>query len=266
MVESMAKTTRPSSVAAIVSDVHFLGDRAPHASWKAFRKWHADVEPSVVVVGGDLLDFGHLSPYEDTAMGQGGAIAQIKQGVRELNELSKISRVLLQMGNHEERWEKLLLGGRIAKFNEAVGLTLADQFRAQGLSSDVMMAQEELFIGARDGRVLIRHGHKQGSRYGAKHLAANQLAACPHVNSVHGHHHRADFFVHTSQSTTRWGISNPCLSPGFGYSNGGDNNWQRGFTVLEFFGNDEYVTPSILMMSDADSFAWRGRVYDGRAK
>ncbi len=259
-----------SFLVAIASDIHF--DVEDPVAWGAFREWHREHKPDTTVLGGDIIDLGMLSRYEQSGEDPQQAVPQIRTAVREINALAKESgQVYVSPGNHEERWAKALLAGNAPKFAGAVGLTLQEQFRAQGLARTVKWVTESascpgIWLGA--GAVLVRHGHKQANKFGQLHLTAKMLRDCPRVSQVHGHHHRAQLSAHTSLGKTVIAIANPHLSGPHEYSP--DPCWQRGFTVLEFWGGKTLpqcnaFTPHLVIMDESGRFAWGRKVY-GTAK
>tara|TARA_R100001244_G_scaffold53662_2_gene46584 strand:- start:4804 stop:5661 length:858 start_codon:yes stop_codon:yes gene_type:complete len=251
-----------SELVVIVSDIHF--DLHHEPTWRAFCKWQADVKPSKTIVLGDFVDLGMMSAYMQGAHEPVHAIPQIKCFVKEANKLLKHTGELLVLeGNHDERWAKKVLGAVPHVFRGALGLSLEDQCRLQGLSKEVTWHREDLLVrGIQCGPFLLRHGHKQSGRFGGgKHVAANKLAKSLGQSEIFGHHHRAQYFCHTVNGKTSTAIANPCMTGDHDYSL--DPNWQRGFTVLELYGpNNCFATPYLIVM-DEGHFSWRGTVYDG---
>lgn len=260
MKKKRSNSTKVERV-AIVSDIHF--NLHHEATWRAFRKWHADVKPEKTVILGDFLDFGMLSKYIQGMNDPIFAIPQIQTFVKEVNPLIKDTKELIIVeGNHDERWDRLL--GTVPHiYQGAIGLTLKDQCHAQGLSKKVTWIREDTIVrGVQCGPFVLRHGHNQAGRFGGgKHLAANRLAKSLGVSEVFGHHHRAQIFCQTAHGRTAIAVSNPCMTGDHDYSK--DPDWQRGFTVLELYGPDKmYASPYLIIMNNGH-FAWHGKVYDG---
>lgn len=251
-----------SDVVAIISDIHF--DLHHEPTWKAFRKWHADVRPAKTIVLGDFVDLGMMSKYVQEANAPLHAIPQIKVFVREINELAQeANEVIVVEGNHDERWARVIFGAAPIALKGALGLTLQDQCRFQGLRPGVKWFTEDTITkGVRCGPFILRHGHNQAGRFGgARHLAANRLTKSMGVSEVFGHHHRAQVYCQTSLGRTAVAVSNPCMTGDHEYSK--DPDWQRGFTILELYGPDKcYASPFVVIMNDGH-FAYNGKVYDG---
>jgi predicted phosphodiesterase len=251
---------------AVISDIHF--DEHHEGAWEAFRKWHAEKKPTLTVALGDIVDLGMLSTYENEEYHSNYAIEQIQMAVRELNSLNReAGRLYYVPGNHGDRWERTVLGNNRKELRGAIGLTLREQMYAQGLDGSIRWIEEDrftpgLYVGKR--AALLRHGHRQGPRFGVVNQAAKQLREVPTVTTVVGHHHRAQLQCLTSLGNTVFGIANPHMSKVQEFAP--DPNWQLGFTVLEFYGRSrlrdcEKFTPHLVVMDNEGHFAWNGKVY-----
>lgn len=266
----MSKKTNPSigsksEVVAVINDIHF--DLHDGPTWRAFRKWHSDVRPSKTVFLGDFLDLGMVSRYTVGKDDPLFVIPQIAYFVKEANALSKEAKeVIVVEGNHDERWDRYILGTTPHVLKDALGLTLKDQCYAQGLNKKVKWVREDTKIqGVQCGPFLLRHGHNQtrGFNGGGKHLAANRIMKTLGDSEVFGHFHRAQLFCQTSRGKTAIAIANPCMTGNHNYDV--DPNWQRGFTVLDLYGPDnKYATPHLVLIQDGH-FSYNGKIYNGNS-
>jgi hypothetical protein len=252
-----------SRIVAVVSDVHF--DLHHEPTWRAFRKWHADVRPWKTVFDGDMVDFGMLSRYVQAPDAQVHAIPQIKVCVEEINPVAEETQAgaYFLPGNHSERWEKYVFGQAPHVLRDALGLSLEDQFRAHGLSEKVNWVKESNeFLGVRIGQFLIRHGHKQQGKFGGgKYLAGNRLMKNMARSEVFGHHHVGQMHCISGGGRTAIAIANPCMVSDQDYCV--DPSWQRGFTILELDAPDyKRATPHLIIM-EKGRFSWGGQTYDG---
>lgn len=252
-----------SEVVAIVNDIHFDLHDVP--TWTAFKMWCKDHKPDKVVVLGDFLDLGMVSRYSIGKDDPLFVIPQIACFVKEMDELVKYCKKLIIVeGNHDERWDKYILGERGYALKGALGLSLRDQCYAQGLTSKATWVREDVKTkGVQVGPFLLRHGHNQSRGFGGggKHLAANRIMKSLGDNEVFGHHHRAQIHCQTAQGKTAIAIANPCMTGDHNYNP--DPNWQRGFTVLDCYGPDnKYATPHLVIAQDGH-FSYNGTIYDG---
>lgn len=258
---SRKKTGPTSDIVAIISDIHF--DLHHEPTWKAFRQWHADVRPSKTIILGDFVDLGMMSRYVQEADAPVYAIPQIKTFVREANSLAKEAKeIIVVEGNHDERWSKFLYGAGPVALKGAIGLTLQEQCKFQGLEPGIKWLREDTtHKGVRCGPFILRHGHRQAARFAARHLAANRLTKSMGVSEIFGHHHKAQVYCQTSLGRTAIAVSNPCMTGDHDYNS--DPDWQRGFTILELYGPDKcYANPYVVIMNDGH-FAYNGKIYDG---
>lgn len=254
---SAARPTR-SKIVAVVSDIHF--DLHHEPTWLAFRKWHARVKPWKTVVLGDFLDLGMMSKYLPESHQSRDPIAQIECFVGEMKLLAPNTQELIVVeGNHDERWGKYLAGAAPDILKRAKGLSLKDQCDAHGMPPCVWSKEHAEFIGYRVGPFILRHGHKQASKFGGKLIASSRAAIANGQSEVLGHHHKGQMFCLSSNGRTTVVVANPCMTGNHDYAV--DANWQRGFTVIEVMGEHEATAYPIIVQNGR--FAWAGRVYDG---
>jgi predicted phosphodiesterase len=249
---------------AIVSDIHF--DCHDPAAWRAFRLWHAANRPAETVVLGDFVDLGMMSRYRQGDDDPLNAIEQVKVFVREANALAaECGRLTVIEGNHDERWGRLVEAFQAGALKGAIGLTLREQCVAQGLSADVRWIRESAKTPPlRLGGFTLRHGHRQVGRFGGPvHIAANRVNKNLGASEVVGHHHRAQLFARSAGGRTAVVIANPCMTGDHEYAP--DADWQRGFTILETFGEGHGLATAYPIVMHDGAFAWAGRLYDGRA-
>ena len=91
------------------SDIHM--DNVHEGGWKAFKQFVRAKRPSLLVLGGDLVDLEALSRYPLDEDSQPYVVDQIKMCADEVNALERYcGKIILMPGNHEERWEKAIYG------------------------------------------------------------------------------------------------------------------------------------------------------------
>ena len=159
MTKKKSAMTGKSEVIAIVNDIHFDLHDVP--TWRAFRKWHADVRPSKTVMLGDFLDLGMISRYSAGKDDPLFVVPQIKCFVAEANALAQECKELIIVeGNHDQRWSKYIMGSTPAALRGTLGLTLKEQCYAQGLTKKASWIVEDTKVrGVKCGPFLLRHGH-----------------------------------------------------------------------------------------------------------
>lgn len=254
-----------SKVTAVVSDIHF--DSHHVACWRSFRRWHRHTRPHRTVILGDFIDFPMISRHPMGPNDPLFAVDQIRAFVTEANALAKDTRELIvHEGNHDERWLKTLMGASPAFLRGALGLTLEDQCRAQGLDESIRWSREtHTTHGVKVAQFWLRHGHRQAKGPGvSKHIAASKLAINGNRSEVFGHHHRGQLHCHTTFGETAIAMSLPCMTGHHDYA--GDANWQRGFGILEADRDEKWATPQLIIMGKNGAFGWGGHHYDGKIR
>lgn len=255
----------------IVSDIHF--PKHHKECWEAAKQFIQDMQPSLLIALGDIIDLSMLSKYSPNMDDPVVAANEIGFACNELNSLvPHTGRIIVVPGNHEDRWAKALFGNRAPQLKGTKGLTLEEQFRAQGLDPSIKWKEETehdpcLEIGKQ--AVVVFHGHKQSVGWGVKHVAATNLVRFPDRSSVVGHHHRGQLQTRTSLGKTYVAIANPHLSGSHPYNITPD--WQRGLTLLEFYGRSRLrdctqFTPHLIIMDEEGRFAWNGEIYPKKIK
>ncbi len=250
----------------VFSDIHFPNQHV--AGWAAFRAWHAEHKPKLSLAVGDMVDLGMLSRYDQDPEDPVYAIDQIKLAASELNSINKeCDRLMYIPGNHEDRWGKALFGNKGPSLKGAKGLTLREQYYAQGLDRTITWHTETpeqpgVFVGKRS--LLVRHGHRQAGGWGVKNVAGGLLNRFPTFSCIVGHHHRSQMSCRTVLGRTVVALANPHISGHHGYATMPD--WQRGFTAFEFYGRSRLrdcvdFTPYPVIMNGKGQFCWRGKVY-----
>ena len=252
----------------LAADPHF--DVHHTALWASFADWHAEYKPALTVVMGDIVDLGMVSRFVQDGGAPVNAVCQIRAAVQAINGLvPQAGRVILMMGNHEDRWDKVIQGDNSVALSGAMGLSMEDQFYAQGLHPSVRWYREgKDFPGLVVGKkaIILQHGHKGFAKgAGSRHLAAGQLAEISTMSSARGHFHRAQLACRTELGRTVFGLALPHMSSTHEYA-GGNPNWQRGFAELLFFGRTrlrdcESFTPNMIIADEQGRFAYGGRVF-----
>lgn len=255
----MNRDVTNARVTFVVGDIHF--DLHHKGAWEAFVQCVRECQPDEVVINGDFVDLGMLSRYRQGENEPLNAIAQIQCFVAEMKRIEPYTKKLTVIeGNHDERWGKIFSGVPAESLRGAKGLSMKEQCFAHGLPESVNWISESASIrGYQVGKYLIRHGHKQGSRFSSpQHIAATRINKSNGQSEIVGHHHRAQLFCRTAGGITAVGIAAPCMTGDHEYAP--DADWQRGFVVIEQ--GERVATAYPVVCERNGSFAWAGRVYD----
>jgi hypothetical protein len=203
----------------------------------AFEEWCKEIRPDELFFNGDTFDFAALSSYpkgEDTLA---FAVEEVKAGVRIINRLHKYTgKIRIQTGNHCKRWEKTVLGANAQALKGAIGLTLKEQCKFQGLDPRVEWSRETAKTPCAwlAPGVMARHGDLQAGRFGGSpvNLCTNRLNRNNGLSELVGHHHKAQLAYRTALDRTSFAMALPTMANFEDYSPGAD--WQQGWAVLTF--------------------------------
>lgn len=251
----------------IASDIHIPVHH--QALLRNFLEFLGEGKHRQVILNGDILDLPTLSSYPSNKDDEHYVAKEIKQTVDFIKKVkATCDKVILVPGNHEDRYTKVINARGAAHLKGLIGLSLEEQFRAQGMPKEVEWVDETIecpgwFHAA--SRTLVRHGHRQAGKYGgATNVATGLIKGNPGLNVVVGHHHRMQLNTQTVLEDTKFGIATPFMAKNQGYAVGSD--WQRGFVVLDFFGAKEFrrcpqVQPYLVLANKSGRFSFEGRVY-----
>lgn len=199
----------------IVGDLHFPyhDPRAVEAALRRARQ----LKPQTIVVNGDLLDCEDLSRFPKDPRTTAKFEAELELAKDFLRRLPPC-RLLLTMGNHEERIQRLL-------WKQAPALSGLACLRVPallGLSSGHY--RDRPF---RIGRLLVQHGEAYGTT-----AARKSLDKWPGLNVVQGHSHRLSQIWRRTHLGTFSSVEGGCLcdlSPSYCHL----PDWQQGWTVWD---------------------------------
>lgn len=192
-------------------------------------------------------------------------IPEIREWVSVANSLKKeCKRLVIVEGNHEHRFARKILEPVALQMPGAIGLTLREQCHAQGLYKSVEWHVESLsWRGLEIGQFLLRHGHKQSSRFGGgANVARAALQKSLGRSQIFGHYHQVQMVAHGTHSGTSVAVANGHMEGPVEFNL--DNNWTRGFTILEMDLDRGWCSPYPVIIENG-RFCYGGRLYDGNA-
>ena len=253
--------TAATSLVVVISDIHVPHQHRP--TWRAFRQWHTDHRPDLLVVLGDFFDLNEMKSFAPEVGERTSVLPGLAEGVAELNALaSEAGRTVFVEGNHEHRWYRRVIEPIALQCGGLVGLNLGDQCKAQGLDPNIeWRAESRAWRGLEVGQFLLRHGHRQSGRFGGGiHVARNALIKSMGRSQIFGHHHVIQMACHGTPRGACVAIANGHMEAEVEFAL--ETPWSRGFTVLELDNETNRATPYPVLIEDG-RFVWRGRVYDG---
>lgn len=246
--------------ALVLSDIHVpRHDVLLCAAVAAFSR---EVPIDTAIFAGDLVDLAPLGRFDSEEDDPAGVLEEMQECATFIRSVKARRKVALE-GNHEYRFRKAIVGGKSRALRGLLdGLSVERAFRKAGLPKAVRWFTEHtgrpgLLMGRGPGRVLVRHGDRQASRFGGVNLCKLALDRDPGINQIFGHHHRAQMDSRSSLGRFWWAVSNPTMALPMNYSRGGDPNWQRGFTMIEW--TDGHAVPTIILSRPDGSFTALGQ-------
>lgn len=240
-----------------LSDIHFpYEDRA---AWGVTLEAIKALEPSLIFLGGDILDFYSVSRYDKDPARKLTLQEDLDYAIYELGKLREVApdaRMMLLQGNHEQRLEKYLS----TKASELSNL--------RALSLDRLLNLESLGIEYIENGTRIRIGklwHFHGNEIpGAGINVARNKFMKINANMIFGHHHVMQNYIQRNYEGEVHGAwANPCLCE-LEAEYAHFTNWSWGFSVIEYSSSENFNVDQVSiskpdMYSSRASLSYRGQ-------
>lgn len=219
-----------------LSDVHF-----PYYAKDALTssvKYLIEFKPDCIVLNGDIIDCYQLSNFERDPRQRSFKyeIDMLRNFIIELRNLFPNTRIIFKLGNHEERYERMILN-RVPELIDLELFNFASVISAKELGVEVVTNKRII----KAGHLNIGHGHEFAKGFVAPINPARGFFMKAKSNFIGGHHHRTSEHVEqdiNGKVTACW--STGCLSeltPHYMPI----NNWNHGFATIELDGDDFMV-------------------------
>lgn len=201
-----------------------------------------EIQPNIVVDHGDLLDFWQLSthrPPEEKKLTYWQidlqeTVNQAGQHLATVASLSQQDRRIWKMGNHEDRWNRVLAAMQqdykirhilaLDKIKEVLTLDHILGLDSLGYESYPYIGGEAVKL---FDRLVLTHGHV------ATKWAAKAMLTTYGCSVMHGHVHRNQVYCNRTMKGTEAGFSLPCCCTlDVHYTPMTD--WQQGFAVVHW--------------------------------
>lgn len=207
------------------SDIHF-----PYhdpTAWKLFLTVAAALEPSIVVLGGDVVDFYSISDFLREPARRLILQDELDEAAKALGDLRKVSEksvIYYQEGNHETRLTRYL-HRHAPELSALRGLTMPELLGFKQLGVKWVPQGEDFKI----GDLWHLHGDEMGG--GGALAAARMLRRIP-GNMLMGHWHQIQAaYQRTLNGSLHGAWVNGCLcslNPEYVVK----PQWQQGFTLV----------------------------------
>lgn len=228
-------TRKPSYKVAVLSDIHY-----PYENINVIKIAKAiidDERPDMIVLNGDILDCYSVSRYDKSPLRKKTIQEEFDYGFDRLHEwVTEYPDVIFKFleGNHEARFKKLLVQQNAGEYLSLRDMTIENQLSLDKLDIEFIPESKDLEI----GRLTIMHGNRvrkgAGSTARAQHLDIGCSVIIGHIHRMSVAWKRNKFGAHVM-------IENGALCD-FDVEYARFPDWQHGFSMLHFDGEDLNVT------------------------
>lgn len=241
-------------VVIIGSDAHYWPG-AVSTAHRAFIKIIKDLQPSIVIMNGDVLDGAGISRHPPIGWEKKPElIDEIEECQVRLEDIclaAPKARKIWTLGNHDSRFETRL--ATVApQYAHIKGIHLKDHFPDW----------EPCWSTWINDKVVVKHRYKGGI-----HATHNNTVTAGKT-IITGHLHSLKVTPFTDYNHTRWGVDSGTLAPlhpmvgdqFLDYLEDGPVNWRAGFVVLTFHKN-RLLWPELVHVINEREYEFRGKVY-----
>lgn len=245
-----------NGTAIIGSDFHIWpGD--PSTCLRAFKKFVADIQPNIVILNGDVMDFPRISRHPQNWESAPDPQEEIEAAQDHLNDItqacSKRTRRLWTLGNHDARFESMIANSA-PQYRGVKGVHLSDHFAGWEKAMSCFINE-----GLEGGATMVKHRLKGGMNA----TRANALNAG--VSVVTGHLHSQNVRPLSDYNRfDRYGVDTGCVADkehrAFSYTEDGPLDWRSGFALLTY--KDGVLMPPELVTKMSPNTVWfRGALH-----
>lgn len=244
----------PTGTVLIASDAHYWPNIVTTAH-RAFVKMIRELQPSAVIMNGDVFDGAGVSRHASIGWEQKPSVVQeiesCTERLGEIEKAAKNAKLIWTLGNHDARFETRL--ATVApEYARVHGVHLKDHFPRW----------QNAWTCRINGSVEVKHRWK-----GGEHATSNNTKMSG-LSMVTGHLHSLKVTPWTDYTGTRFGVDTGTLAgpseyPKFvNYTESRPTNWRSGFVVLTFR-EGRLMWPEVCHVLDEarGEFEFRGKVY-----
>jgi hypothetical protein len=218
---------------AAQSDIHFpfYDKEALNASVRYLKKWGIDC----LLLNGDITDCYQLSSYlrDPRQRSFKYELDLTRSYIQQLRKMFPKIRIIYKIGNHEERYEKLILQ-RVPEFIDLELFSMESVLGLKDLGVEVVGNKRVIRV----GKLNIIHGHELQRGIAAPVNPARGFYLKCKANVLGSHHHQtSEHFENdlNGQVVGAWSTGCLCdLHPHYAPV----NKWNSGFATIENFGSD----------------------------
>lgn len=234
----------------VASDCHYWPGHVTTAH-RALLAMCASLEPTVVVLNGDVLDGATISRHAPIGWeGRPTLISEIEACKERLSEIEKAAKgadLVWCLGNHDARFETRL--ATVApEYARIHGVHLKDHFPKWRPAYSVWI----------NNHTVIKHRWK-----GGVHATHNNTVQAG-TSIITGHLHSAKVTPYSDYTGTRYGVDTGCIAEPYSeifvhYTEDSPVNWRSGFGVLTFK-EHRLLQPELVLKFGNNAVEFRGQV------
>jgi UDP-2,3-diacylglucosamine pyrophosphatase LpxH len=238
------------------SDFHIWPGEAS-TCLRAFKKFIKDIQPEVVILNGDVMDFPRISRHPqnwETAPDPQQEIEAAQDHLNDLVQACKLgARKIWTIGNHDIRFESSI-ANQLPQFRGVKGVHLSDHFPVWEKAMSCMVN-----YGVNGGTTIIKHRPVSSGETATK-ISVKKGG----IHFVHGHLHRQSVQPYSDYlEYDRYGVDTGCIADkshkAFGYTEDSPLDWRSGFGLLTY--RDARLMPPELITKHSDNEVWfRGSI------
>lgn len=224
---------------------------------RAFKKFTDDLQPNVVILNGDVMDFPRISRHPQNWESAPDPIEEIESAQDHLNDIvsrcKRGTQKIWTLGNHDARFESMIANAA-PQYRGIKGVHLSDHFA-------VWQKAMSCFINEKiePGRTMVKH-----RLAGGQHATYNNVKRAG-TSVVTGHLHSQNVRrVSDYRSFDLYGVDTGCLADkrhrAFTYTEDAPLDWGEGFAYLTYR-DGRLMLPELITRFDADHVQFRGQLH-----
>jgi len=217
-----------SLVEIYVSDIHFPYE--DKKCWSLFLDVCRDLEPDIIFLGGDIVDFYSISSYDKDPRRKFELQNELDYCSSKLKQLRNIlpnARFIFKVGNHETRIMRFL-STKAEELSILRCLDLKELLGLRDINAEFISNMEQFKI----GKLYHLHGNERPG--GGVNIARSMFLKYME-NVIFGHFHRIQIYTsNTYEGKEKAAYANGCLCNIDACDFIHKPDWQNGFSIIRY--------------------------------
>lgn len=245
-----------NGTALIGSDFHIWPGEAS-TCLRAFKKFIKDIQPSAIILNGDVMDFPRISRHPQNWESAPDPQEEIEAAQDHLNDMELASKRgtkrIWTLGNHDARFE-LMIASSAPQYRGVKGVHLSDHFSTWSKAMSCFINEN-----VPGGATMVKHRLKGGMN------ATRANALNSGVSVVTGHLHCQNVRPFSDYNRfDRYGVDTGCVADkdhrAFSYTEDSPLDWRSGFALLTWK-DGVLMPPELITKMDEKNVWFRGALY-----